>query len=572
MYSSPRRQKKGKIKLKFHNFYIAYNQEVLKMKNETKKLVYIYLILVLIKFFIAIFIVSPLGYADNYVYLKMSQSIVTDHTFQFDGVDYSIYPPLYPIVISISNIFENMGLVMILIKLINSLLINAIIFPIYYIAKRFMAEKKSVMAAVLTSIIPPFVLFPAYVMSENLFYPLFIFSIFCMYQSIIKNSLKWDILTGIFIGLSYLTKINALALIAMIISMPFLIIVLRLPKKQLLNKSLVLAIAFLVISPWLVRNGMLYGFNMSGIWGQYAEQLPQQMGLNLFSRSYWTLLHVTYQIVATGIIFFVLAILALFEKRDKGLSVLAWLTFLAMSFGCLLAGYHNGGNANWKDAIPHGRYIAMALPLIILVGFIAWDRGLNRKIKPWHIIALILLFILSWHLIEFPLFPVNNMSLVYFGIMGKILGSEFGKLIALLFIMLPCIVLYLKSLELGKAYRIFAAFFIIVSILGYSIIFYSSNIVWYNYEVSEMGRWVGNNIDPKETIAYDNHPYDSDFKADKPKESYILYSGMWFTNRIRSAEEYVGNYLVSKEILDLKVLYETEWEGEKVRLYERIGQ
>ncbi|MEK6816195.1 MAG: glycosyltransferase family 39 protein [Nanoarchaeota archaeon] len=539
------------------------------MNEDAKRIIYIYFLLVAAKFLIALFIFAPLGYADSYIYMKTSQSILSEHSFLFDHVSYSMYPPLYSIIISISHIFNDMAWAVVIIKLINSLLINTIIFPIYFIAREFMSEKKSVLASVMACLIPPFVLFPAYVLSESLFYPLFVFSLFFLYRSFTTPSLKWDLLTGIFVGLSYLTKMNALVLFAVVgLSIPMALLM-KMPKKHIYRKLLILMVAMAVISPWIIRNTMTYGASTSGLIGRYVDVLPINIGWNFFSRLYWSLMHFSYAIIATGIVFFLISIFTMFNKEDKKLKVLSWLSFMSITSASIVSGVHSGANADWKDAIPHGRYLAMAFPMIILIGLIAMDRGYLQRIRWRHILSITAVFILSYPLVTFSMFPVNNISMVYLGILQKMLSH---KIIIALFILSPLVLLLLRKLTFKKASALSLMFFVLVSMMGYSVIAYSSNYIWYNYDVSKLGRWVNDNINHKETILYDNHPFGGNFKQETPKTSYILYSGMWFSNPIRNNNgEYDSRYLISANELGHKVLYQTEWENQTIRVYDRYS-
>ena len=60
--------------------------------------------------------------------MKLARSFFFDFNFMVHGVDANIYPPLYPIILSISYLFNDMTAVYLFMKIIN-VLISSLIFP-----------------------------------------------------------------------------------------------------------------------------------------------------------------------------------------------------------------------------------------------------------------------------------------------------------------------------------------------------------------------------------------------------------------------------------------------------------
>ena len=166
------------------------------MKKILKKLLLGYLIFVIIKSILSYFVPSPSAFSDEYIYAKMAREFFLN----FDFIDYKRYPPVYPILLSMSYLFNDMSIVYFIMKFINSLVSSLIIFPAWFISKEFMNEKNALKMAILVSLIPPIFAFSPLLMSENLFFPLFLFSFYFIYKSFISLDYKWDILAGIFIG------------------------------------------------------------------------------------------------------------------------------------------------------------------------------------------------------------------------------------------------------------------------------------------------------------------------------------------------------------------------------------
>src|SRR3989344_1861888 len=91
-------------------------------------------------------------------------------------------------------------------------------------------------------------------MAENLFYPLFMFSIYFLYKSFKEKTIKYDILTGIFAGLAYLTRPVAIILFLTIIISTLIIIFYKKDFIQIKKKLIMELFTFSIITPWLIRN------------------------------------------------------------------------------------------------------------------------------------------------------------------------------------------------------------------------------------------------------------------------------------------------------------------------------
>src|SRR3989344_9563180 len=117
------------------------------MKNSLKFLIIFFVILVLIKVLLASFIPMSTAFSDDHQYLKMARSFFLDHNFKIYGIGGIQLSPLYPILISISHIFNDSTHVYFVIKIINALLSSLIIIPAYFLSKEFLSEKNSKVVA-----------------------------------------------------------------------------------------------------------------------------------------------------------------------------------------------------------------------------------------------------------------------------------------------------------------------------------------------------------------------------------------------------------------------------------------
>ena len=182
------------------------------MKSYTKKLLLAFIILAVIKIVFSAFILAPSMFNDEYLYAKKAQSFLSNGNFLVHGQEFP-YSFVYPIIISIAYIAKDMGLVFFLMKLMNVLLSGLIIVPAWLLAREFLDEKKAFMTSLLVSCLPGVFAFSGFILSENLFYTIFLFSIYFIYKSFTSQKYFFGILAGIFIALSSLVKNTGLVLL-----------------------------------------------------------------------------------------------------------------------------------------------------------------------------------------------------------------------------------------------------------------------------------------------------------------------------------------------------------------------
>src|SRR3989344_3550833 len=214
------------------------------MKREIKPIIMLFIVISIVKILSSYFIPASRTLADDYNYLKMSESFFYHFSLNVHGFFSGQFHPLYPIIISVAQIFKDNDSIYLGIKIINSILSSLIIFPTYLLSREFLSYKKSLFVSLLVSLIPANFALTSYIMAENLFYSLFLFSIYFIYKSFWYREFKYYLLAGIFIGLTYLTRINGLILfwiVALLISIDIL-------KKRFDKNSLLILLISSIIS------------------------------------------------------------------------------------------------------------------------------------------------------------------------------------------------------------------------------------------------------------------------------------------------------------------------------------
>lgn len=160
-------------------------------------LLFVFFLLVIIKILISFYFKSPSIFADETVYAETARNILRGEFYS--KLQYcQTYPPGYSLFLSIVHLLSDNSLASYQFMLIiNSFLTSSIIFPAYFLLKKYCSDKFSLLGSILVSLSPSVVLYNFVVMSENLFIPLFTLSLWFLIESCETNSKKWGILAGL---------------------------------------------------------------------------------------------------------------------------------------------------------------------------------------------------------------------------------------------------------------------------------------------------------------------------------------------------------------------------------------
>lgn len=462
--------------------------------------------LVLTKILLSFFIPVPLGFSDSLSYFENAKSIFEAHALtDLQDLLNSNYPPLYPLLLSIAYIFNDMNLAFFIMKIIGAVLSSLIVFPAFLLAKEFFTEKKSILLAAIIALLPPMFSFTFYVLAENLFYPLFLFAVYFIYKAFSEQSITWDIFAGIFVGLTYLTKTIGIVLFPLII----LLTVWHLlkDKKWLIIKSkcLLIGAALLTILPLLITKGLTRGFSLIGILGYSHEVARSTSHLN--NKIIWTLLYSNYLILAAAILLFIFSIQFIYQYKHLDEKTKLFLEILCLAtIAIIFLAANNGSYAvNFRDQRMIGRYVESVLPLFIITGFMSIDR-IKKLSKKWTIFTAIFLGGTTYFTLDNTFFPINNTSLTHLGIVSYIVESatiHYTLLISIGIALLTLSLLAIKKYTFKKTVFIAFVYFLTITILNTAVIIYDANERWYPLEEVQLGYWINDNLEPDATFLFD---------------------------------------------------------------------
>lgn len=520
-----------------------------------------------IKIIFTFFVVSPTIFADEYFYSKMAQSYFNFREFSIHGDFFQTYPPLYSVLISAAYYFKNMVNVYATIKIINAVVSSLIIFPAFFMAKEILTEKKAFLAAILISVLPANMIFSNYILSENLFYFLFLLSVFLIYKSFKEDNMLWDAFAGICVGLTILTKYLGVILLVPIGILFFYNLI---NKKNVVPRLILLAIAGLIVSAWLFRNGYLFGFTLPGLIGSYARD-GYPATFSPISFLIWIAIYFGSLTAATGFVFIISLMSNIRDNYSK--NKIFYLLFIPLLAAIifLLADKAVGSSLFKADTLfnltsrPIMRYIDTIAPLVIIGGF---ANLVHKKISRNMIIFLIAIMFFTSQIIFFQLFPANNASLIWLGVISLALDSistNIYVISAIAFAILAFGVyiasIMIKYIKPNKLIALMIIFFIILSFSNMAAISLNSN-TWQNLDDSRLGLWINDNItgiiliDAKYCNEFDFR--NTDTLCSKKNKSSII--GFWINDEIKIGDpnEIPANYIVTRDVMALEKIYELD--------------
>jgi len=386
------------------NFWVLAG-ELLEQKSEIMNkylrfLIFFYFLIVIIKIILSFSVPYLVYIGDEVAYFQISRQITSgDFSFKLYGKPI-FYPPLYSISILITGFIDKLIAVP-MVKIINSFLSTSIIFPVYFISKEFFKKKDVIYSPILSVFIPESFIYSFTILSENLYYPMFILTFYLFFKALTNKDKKLDLLCGISLGLLILTRAIGVVLL-------FTVFLVTLIKKKFFKKYRIFLFTFIILIPWFIHN--IYTFGLSGLFGYSIEatNLVTSYGIVLLELIKFGSFSLAYIIFGSGILFFALTILL--TKKNTNLKIYNFiLIFLFVSiFNILISTIWSLSELASSNVQPFsgignkimGRYLSSITPLIFISGSIGFLYRYKKK-------EIIFSFIICYLFLS--LLPINNL-------------------------------------------------------------------------------------------------------------------------------------------------------------------
>ena len=173
-------------------------------------------ILVFFSFIVRFILASTdVVYPDSCLYLSYAKSILTGKfSFNFRGDVETVLPPLYSLSDAVfaflTGNFETAGV------LVSAIAGALLIVPVFYLAKAIYNETAAWISSVLVFLSPVLIHWSGAMLTESLFITLFISGIALGWHALESRSKLFILLSGIFVGLSYMTRVIGLVALPVI--------------------------------------------------------------------------------------------------------------------------------------------------------------------------------------------------------------------------------------------------------------------------------------------------------------------------------------------------------------------
>ena len=338
-----------------------------------------------IRFVFALWVPAPWIFADELKYSELAKSFASTGHFAIRDVPGLGLGPLYPLVISPAYAVSNLPDAYLVVKAINSVLMSLAAIPTYLLARRLLPRSWSLVAAALAVAVPSTV-YAGTVMTENLFYPLFLTAALGILSALERPTARRQLFALGVIALALLTRAQAAALLAALVTAivavsaadlqderPRLRAFLR-GLRRYLTTWIVLGGGFAALIGWAT----LHGRSAISIMGDSQNLWRQQYPVGEVAR--WFFYHAAELDLYVGILpfaaFLVLLTFAL-SRTDRtlrifalgSLSIVFWLLLTVAAFTSGLTKYDPHASSHVED-----RYTFYLVPLLV-IALCAWVSG-----------------------------------------------------------------------------------------------------------------------------------------------------------------------------------------------------
>jgi Dolichyl-phosphate-mannose-protein mannosyltransferase len=167
----------------------------------------------LTRFVAATLITYPSIFTDELTYWSLARSFHHGGHFLVFNLPSDIPAQLYPILLSPLFGMGDNNTAYILVKLVSCLMLCAVVFPAYFLAREIATEREAMCVAVL-SLLAPGGVYTATVMAENLFYPAFVLGAWLAFRTLLHGRIRDAVLAGAAFALGFYVKPHILFLMA----------------------------------------------------------------------------------------------------------------------------------------------------------------------------------------------------------------------------------------------------------------------------------------------------------------------------------------------------------------------
>ena len=167
--------------------------------------------------------VGPFIMVDELIYSELARSFAAGDGFRVRDVPAGGFSLVYPVLIAPAYVlFDALPDAYAAVKTLNALLMSLAAIPAYFLARRVVEPPLSLLAAALAVALPSMA-YTGTVMTENVFYPLFVTASLALVLVLERPTLRRQALLFGLVALAFATRVQAVALVPAILVAPFLL-------------------------------------------------------------------------------------------------------------------------------------------------------------------------------------------------------------------------------------------------------------------------------------------------------------------------------------------------------------
>ena len=168
-------------------------------------------------------IAAPWIFADELIYSELAKSFAVHGSFSVRGVPTHGLGFVYPILLAPAwRVSASMPETYVAATAINAVVMSLTAVPTYFLARHLLRPRPALVAAALTVTVPS-MLYTGMVMTENVFYPLFVTFVLALVRMLEQPTPRRQAVVLVTFGLSYLTRAEAIAFVPAMAVAPLLL-------------------------------------------------------------------------------------------------------------------------------------------------------------------------------------------------------------------------------------------------------------------------------------------------------------------------------------------------------------
>jgi Dolichyl-phosphate-mannose-protein mannosyltransferase len=326
---------------------------------------------------------APAIFGDELIYAELARSLGESGVFEVRDAAFPpwTYGPLYPILLAPLHATLGLGDAYAATKSLNAVVMSLAAVPAYFLARRLLDRRVSLFVAALTVAVPGMA-YTTRVMTENLFYPLFLTAVLAIAAALERPTTRRQVLALAAVAVACLGRAQAIALLPAFLSAALVVETLELRRGRADSWARALGGA-------ARRYAVTCGAGVAALVAAAAYtqrpsfraahgQLYEEASLADLPR--WIVYHVAELDLAVGVIPFAafLALLPVARTGSRALLAFTALTGAAVAWSVLLVA---GLAAHEGVARIQERYLFYVTPLFLIALFVWLRPGSERRAR-----------------------------------------------------------------------------------------------------------------------------------------------------------------------------------------------